>query len=140
MSDDFIKDLEHVINCHSKENGSNTPDWILAEFLNECLSAWNNAVRQRESWYGRDFSPGSIISEPENYTIIINGKEKIVNTSEVCYNDIVMLVDTDRDKSLLFTITYSKAEELKPEGILAPGEVVWVKDGTIFNAYVTDNA
>lgn len=49
----FGKELESLINRHSIENGSNTPDFILAEYLQQCLSAWNSAVASRENWYGR---------------------------------------------------------------------------------------
>lgn len=49
----FIRELEAVINKHSLEQGSDTPDFILAQYLGNCLSAWNQAARQRESWYGR---------------------------------------------------------------------------------------
>ena len=35
---DFRKELEDLINRFSKENGSNTPDFILAEYLEGCLS------------------------------------------------------------------------------------------------------
>jgi len=50
---DFRKELEQVINRHSKENGSNTPDFILAVYLVSCLRAFDDAVNCRESWYGR---------------------------------------------------------------------------------------
>lgn len=54
-------DLEHALasalNRFSAENPSNTPDWILAQFLLGCLAAWNQGVQQRETWYGRDARP-----------------------------------------------------------------------------------
>lgn len=50
---DFAKDLESLINRHSQENGSDTPDFILAQYLLGCLAAWNAAVTHREVWYGR---------------------------------------------------------------------------------------
>ena len=53
----FEKELEHLINKHSQENASNTPDFILAQYLIGCLAAWNQAVQQRETWYGRDARP-----------------------------------------------------------------------------------
>ena len=53
-----MEDLESAIssalNRFSAENGSNTPDWILAQYLLGCLAAWNAATKQRETWYGRD--------------------------------------------------------------------------------------
>ena len=53
----FEKELEQLINCHSKENESNTPDFILAQYLNACLAAFNITIQQRETWYGRDARP-----------------------------------------------------------------------------------
>lgn len=49
----FAKGLESLINRFSQENGSDTPDFILAQYLLGCLSAWNDAVKMREKWYGR---------------------------------------------------------------------------------------
>jgi hypothetical protein len=33
----FRDELEELINRHSMENGSNTPDFVLAEYLVKCL-------------------------------------------------------------------------------------------------------
>ena len=53
----FERELESLINRHSKEGISNTPDFILAQYLLSSLSAFNTAVQQRETWYGRDARP-----------------------------------------------------------------------------------
>lgn len=47
---DFRKDLEALINSYSKENGSNTPDFILAQFLEGSLEAFDAAVARRDEW------------------------------------------------------------------------------------------
>ena len=47
---DFREKLERLINNESMENGSNTPDFILAEYLTDCLQAFNCAVNKREEW------------------------------------------------------------------------------------------
>ena len=57
MSERLREDIEHAINCNSGENASNTPDFILAQYLMACLAAWDTAVQQRETWYGRDARP-----------------------------------------------------------------------------------
>lgn len=49
---DFERQLRSLINKNSMENGSNTPDLILARFLTTCLEAFDAAVVQRENWYG----------------------------------------------------------------------------------------
>jgi hypothetical protein len=46
-------ELRATLNRHSVENGSNTPDFILAQYLLGCLSAFETAVNAREKWYGR---------------------------------------------------------------------------------------
>lgn len=54
------REIETAINHHCAENGSNTPDFILAEYLTNCLAAFDTATRQRERWNGRNMvEPGS---------------------------------------------------------------------------------
>jgi hypothetical protein len=48
---DFRNELEALINKHSIENGSNTPDFILAHYLINCLKAFDDAVNFRTTWY-----------------------------------------------------------------------------------------
>lgn len=57
MVDTFEQQLSDLINHHSKENESNTPDWVLANYLIGCLASFNMAVQRRENWYGRDPRP-----------------------------------------------------------------------------------
>ena len=53
MESQFQKDLATLINEYSKENDSDTPDFILARYLNAVLENFNAAVLDREQWYGR---------------------------------------------------------------------------------------
>ena len=46
-------ELRAILNKYSAENGSNTPDFLLAQFLLGCLAAFDEATRQREEYYGR---------------------------------------------------------------------------------------
>ena len=46
-----MKELETLINRNSIENGSNTPDFILAKYLMACLNAFENALGSRDRWY-----------------------------------------------------------------------------------------
>ena len=50
--DEFRNDLQKLINHHSKENGSNTPDLFLADYLVACLAAFDAATKARDVWYG----------------------------------------------------------------------------------------
>lgn len=46
----FEKELTNLINRYSKENGSDTPDFILSEFLSGCLSVFNKSLNARKEW------------------------------------------------------------------------------------------
>lgn len=50
---DFRKELEALLNSHNRENGSSTPDFVLASYLQKSLDALDTTVKERESWYGR---------------------------------------------------------------------------------------
>ena len=50
----FEKELTELINRYSKENDSDTPDFILARYMNAALENFNAAVNDREQWYGRE--------------------------------------------------------------------------------------
>lgn len=56
--DNLRSEIESAINRASAENGSNTPDFILAEYLMDCLSAFDKASNAREKWYGVEHEPG----------------------------------------------------------------------------------
>lgn len=47
--DSFKKELTNLINKHSKENQSNTHDFILAEYMIKCLDAFEKAINKRDS-------------------------------------------------------------------------------------------
>lgn len=49
----FRKDLEKLMNVYSKENVSNTPDFVLAEYVLQALDAFDLATRARDEWFGR---------------------------------------------------------------------------------------
>ena len=56
-------EIAQAINSVSAENGSDTPDFILADFLAGCLAAFDEAVVAREEWYGRSAGAGGSITE-----------------------------------------------------------------------------
>ena len=52
------EEIENAINRTSSENESNTPDFILAEYLMGCLHAFDKAIGTRDRWYGIAPEPG----------------------------------------------------------------------------------
>ncbi len=57
----FQEDIRSAINRASRENGSDTPDFILATYILRCLDVFNEAVRARENWYDRECGFGAAI-------------------------------------------------------------------------------
>ena len=56
--------IASALNSHSAENGSNTPDFILAQYLLGCLDAWNKGIVARAKWYGVPVK-NSVMSEAD---------------------------------------------------------------------------
>ncbi len=54
----FKKQLSDLINRNSIENGSNTPDFMLAEYLVDCLKTCEKITKSREKWYGTSLHIG----------------------------------------------------------------------------------
>ena len=46
------KKLAGLINAESRENDSNTPDFILSEYMMGCLDVFELASNKREVWFG----------------------------------------------------------------------------------------
>lgn len=47
----FHDELRALLNRYSLENQSDTPDFILANYLISCLEVFAVATRERESWH-----------------------------------------------------------------------------------------
>lgn len=57
MENKLETELKELLNRHSAETASGTPDFILAHYLINCLKAYAQAVRQRDSWFSVRFPP-----------------------------------------------------------------------------------
>jgi hypothetical protein len=58
--ENFRRELEGLINRYSQENGSNTPDFILAEYLVSCLETFDRAVNKRQEWEAVPEPPSTV--------------------------------------------------------------------------------
>lgn len=52
MESELEKELGHLLNRHSAENESGTPDFLLAMFLKAQLDLFNQTINQRAVWRG----------------------------------------------------------------------------------------
>lgn len=62
MSDNNFRDeLERLINRHSLENVSGTPDFIIADYLLGCLTVFDATVNARDNWWTFEPKIGGMI-------------------------------------------------------------------------------
>lgn len=52
----FLQDITLVINRYSEENKINTPDFILAQYMKDCLDVLNKTIRIRDNWINKEMS------------------------------------------------------------------------------------
>ena len=57
----FSKELRNLINAHSRESASNTPDHILSMYLERCLETFGIAVNRRDIHNGRIKQPDEVV-------------------------------------------------------------------------------
>ncbi len=79
---------------------------------------------------------------PEEVTIIVNGRKRVVATKELSFDQIVALAfnPVPTGENILFTISYENGPHANPEGSLMEGGTVKVKNGMIFNVTATDKS
>ena len=51
---EIVRDLARVINKYSLEQESQTPDYILAEYMVKSLSDLNRLMRDRDYWFNAE--------------------------------------------------------------------------------------
>ncbi len=76
------------------------------------------------------------------YSIIVNGRQKVVTEKELSFAQVVALAfenPHNDDPNWYYAVTYTRAEGNK-QGSMKPGDVVKVKDGTIFNVTETNRS
>lgn len=75
-------------------------------------------------------------------TIFINTQEHEVLKGEMTFSQITTLAfpNLPAGQNVRFKVTFRKAQPPREEGILKPGELVLVKEGTKFNVTVTDKS
>ena len=56
----FEQELRELINRHCLESTSNSPDYILAEFVLDSLDAFDSATKKRDDHYGENREPKKV--------------------------------------------------------------------------------
>ena len=63
MTEPLKTRLAALLNEHSIEGMSDTPDFLLAEYLINCLDIYEKAIRARDKWF--DFEPWHKMAEKD---------------------------------------------------------------------------
>lgn len=74
--------------------------------------------------------------------IFINGRPKEITGREITFRQVIELAfgEFSDNPDRVYTVTYKKGEGKKQEGSMVEGDVVKIKEGTIFNATQTDKS
>lgn len=87
------------------------------------------------------------MSDTHTFNVIVNGKPpKAVTTDksmELAYEDVVRLDYPNavfNDNQTVYTVTYKRGQGNKPEGELAQGDRLKLKEGMIINVTPTDRS
>lgn len=72
-------------------------------------------------------------------TIVVNGEPFEVEKEEISYAEVVTLAfpDYPQHPEVTYSVKYKRGHGNKPEGVLAPGGTVKVKDEMIFHVSPT---
>jgi hypothetical protein len=77
--------------------------------------------------------------DKKTVTIVVDGTPHEWPKGEISFAEVVTLEFSDyaQHPEITYSVTYKRGQGHKPEGVLAPGESVKVKDGMIFNVSKT---
>lgn len=70
----FAEELQSLINRHSQENDSGTPDFILAQYLTGALDLFNTTVQARANWRGERLDSIFNVAYDEKVRLVVYDK------------------------------------------------------------------
>ena len=80
--------------------------------------------------------------EPKATEIVVNGQKKEVAGKEISYGQVVNLAFESPwgNPNVIYTVTYSRGHDDKPQGSLVDGQSVKIKKDMVFNVTRTDKS
>lgn len=83
-----------------------------------------------------------LISRKRTITIIVNGRRKTVDASELSFAQLLALAfdPVPTGENWVFTVTFSNGLPPRPEGSLIEGQSVPIKNRMVFNVTATDKS
>lgn len=113
------------------------------DLIRDYQSPRDESIEEHEA---ANFTDGPVFitrsAESKEYTIIVNGRRKVVNKPKLSFGEIVALAydPVPTGPNIYFTVTYQHGHPANPEGSLTAGRTVKIKNGMVFNVTVTDKS
>lgn len=78
----------------------------------------------------------------KDYIIYVNTREKTWLKKTITFEEVVILAlgSMSNDPNIVYTVTYKKGENNKPEGIMVKGDEIKVKNEMRFNVAETNRS
>jgi hypothetical protein len=76
------------------------------------------------------------------HVIIVNARRKTVQGRKISFEKVVKLAFPDGPPTTetVYTVAYSNGPPRNPEGKMAPGQTVWIRDGMVFDVTETSRS
>jgi hypothetical protein len=83
-----------------------------------------------------------IIDVKKEYSIIINARQKQWFENEISFEQVIThsFGIYQSNDSTVYTVTYSRGDDKKPNGMMVPGDSIKVKDKMVFNVTATNKS
>ena len=85
---------------------------------------------------------GNAPGQNKDYIIYVNTREKTWLKKTITFVEVVILAlgAMSNDPNIVYTVTYKKGENNKPEGIMVKGDEIKVKNEMRFNVIETNRS
>lgn len=106
------------------------------------MSPGHRDDREEKMNESQEMNRSQVQDHKERFKIIVNARPKEVTDDEQSFNQIVALAfnPVPSGPNIVFTVSYRKGPKENPEGTMAPGQTVEVKDGMVFDVTATDKS
>ena len=75
------------------------------------------------------------------FHIVVNGQAKTWNKEKITFDEVVILAfgSIDPNPNIVYTVTFKNGAD-RPRGTMVKGDILKIKNGTVFNATATDKS
>lgn len=127
----FKKELETLINKYNIENHSDTPDFILSDYLIRCLDVFAEVSKSKEKWYGGELNINIPTPVPmKKFDVVNEGMSPTNKKSEPISFDDFPVPDTltesiSESKKVKKTKISNKKDTSNPDTFIIAGNKIY---------------